>query len=601
MKTTMRRILPSIIIPAFAFTIFLTCYGAPVRPEGIRKGDYSYVKRYLEWCIRKEMSRKGIQGLSIAIVDDQSVVMAEGFGWAVKSKKVPATKETLYQIGSVSKVFTALAAMRLVEENRLDIEKPVSHYIKGFTYKKRFNAPEPTVRHLMYHHAGLPSDNFSIFFTKRESVPFTKMAESLVDEYAAYPPDHVFSYCNLCVTLEGHIVQNAAGEDFVAYTDRALFKPMGMDHTSFSNEPRDPALMSKGYLKGKETDHYIVNPMPAGSIISSVVDLAEFMKTLFAGGRHGGAVIAGDDTIARMYRPQNSGVPLDLDMRFGLGWWLSGLDVLGGARLDYKGVVAWHGGSTVLFNSVLAVLPELKLGVVVLTNTSTAQGAAATIAVEALNRAVGAKTGIAAQRAETEKPRSLTMDPEELGAYEGLYATEYAGAMKITTSGRRGTVKVAGFPLKMNFMEGKKFSLSFLGYTPSMLKDRYFSIEEVAGKTVMVGHIYGKRYLVGARVDPVPVPGAWLRRVGSYVPAAPGDAVKLYEDMEIRFHDGFLFVYFRIRGVPRKVPYLILLPVSDSEAITAGLGRNMGQTVRALSRKGRESILFSGAVFRKSD
>ncbi len=602
MHYVMLRCIISMIIPAFALTAFLACAGAPVRTAAIQKGDYCHTVEYLEWLIPKEMSRNGIQGLSIALVDDQRVVMEKGFGWAVRSGKVRATGQTLYQIGSISKVFTALAAMRLAGENRLDIEKPVSHYLKGFTYRKRFDAPEPTVRHLMYHHAGLPSDNFSIMFTKREAVPFTEMAESLADEYAPYPPDHVFSYSNLGVTLEGHIVQNVAGEDFVTYTERTLFKPMGMEHTSFSNTPKEPSFMSSGYLKRSETDRYIINPMPAGSVISNVDDMAEFMKTLFAGGRHGETGVLRSDGLAEMYRPQNEGVPLDLDMRFGLGWFLSGLEVMAGTRLNYEGVVAWHAGGTILFNTVIAVLPELKLGVVVLTNTSTGATAAAKIAVEALNRAIEAKSGEPApdHPGGAESPR-IVMDPLELKGYAGYYATEYMGAVRIAASGKGASMKVAGFPLKMNFVEGKKFSLSFLGFTPAMLKDKLFSIEEVAGRRIMAAEVYGKRYLFGARVDPVPLPGAWLRRAGAYESIGTGDGVPLYEGMELRVIDGMLIVYFSIRGVARKLPYLILQPVSDTEAVVAGLGRNMGQTMRVLSRDGRECIVFSGAIFRKAD
>jgi CubicO group peptidase (beta-lactamase class C family) len=102
-----------------------SCSTAPIKPTSISSGDYEYTKQYVSWLIRKEMKKNDVAGLSIALVDDQRIVWAQGFGYADTANKVPATPETVYQVGSISKLFTATAVMQLSEEGKIDIDQPV--------------------------------------------------------------------------------------------------------------------------------------------------------------------------------------------------------------------------------------------------------------------------------------------------------------------------------------------------------------------------------------------------------------------------------------------------------------------------------------------
>ncbi|MCU0849248.1 MAG: beta-lactamase family protein [Spirochaetes bacterium] len=588
-------------LAVLVISALISCSSAPKRPDAVKKGDYSYAIEHIKWLIGREMSRAKIEGLSIAIIDGQNVVWAEGFGYAVKSRGIKAARDTLYQIGSISKIFTAMAAMKLVEKGKLDIDRPVSHYLKGLAYRKRFTAPEPRVRHLMYHHSGLPSDNLAMLFTRKSSIPFTAMAAALKDEYAAYPPDLVYSYCNLCVNLEGHIIQKVSGRDFISFTDRELFRPMGMTHTSFSNTPSDEALMSMGYLMGEESDRYVINPLPAGSAISSVSDLAEFIKTLNAGGMRGATRVLAEKTLKKMFIKQNTGSPYDFDLGFGLGWFLSGLDFLAKTRINYGGLVAWHAGSTVLFNSMLAVIPDMKIGVVVLSNSNTGSMAVAKIAVESLNRAIEAKTGEISAAAAAPEPAMEGPGESDPGSIEGYYATEYMGAVRIKKSGSGASMEVGGYSMGMTFYGGKKFRLSYFGIRPGIFRDSYFTVEKVSGKTLLVSEIFGRRYLAGTKAERVRAPDSWLKRAGNYSIFDPGDTVQLFGKLRLGFDDGYMLAYYNITGTPEFIPGMILVPLSDTEAVIAGLGRNMGQTIRVVVRDGKEMLYFSGVLLRRED
>ncbi|HWR72054.1 MAG TPA: serine hydrolase domain-containing protein, partial [Nitrospirota bacterium] len=245
----------SVLVPAVRMfiacivctSLLAACASAPIKPETTLPGDYEYAKQYLTWLIKKEMKKFDVTGLSIALVDDQRVVWAEGFGYADKANKVPATPETVYRVGSISKLFTVTAAMQLAEQGRFDIDKPLQTYLPEFSIKSRFPDAGPiTPRSIMTHHSGLPSDLIQGMWTK-DPEPFTSVASRLTDEYAAYPPNFVFSYSNLAMTLLGHAIEKTSGRDFVSLLDDRVLKPLQMTHSSFAPPgPDGRPLMPKG-------------------------------------------------------------------------------------------------------------------------------------------------------------------------------------------------------------------------------------------------------------------------------------------------------------------------------------------------------------------
>jgi CubicO group peptidase (beta-lactamase class C family) len=121
--------------------------------------NYNPVKEAVSEIIKKEMQKDDVTGLSIALVDDQVVVWAQGFGYADTERGVPATPETAYRLGFLTNLFTATAAMQLVEQGKLDLDQPLQHYLPEFSILTRSNgtaAPPITLRHLLTHHSGLP-------------------------------------------------------------------------------------------------------------------------------------------------------------------------------------------------------------------------------------------------------------------------------------------------------------------------------------------------------------------------------------------------------------------------------------------------------------
>ena len=213
----------------------------------------------------------------------------------------------------------------------------------------------------MTHHSGLPSDHLREMI-RRDPTSLTETERELRDEWVAYPPNFIFSYSNVALRLLGLLIERASHKDFDSHLKETLFLPLDMVITSFVPEPHMSPLLSKGYRGGWETEEILLRPLPSpeGPIYSSVVDLSRFIRMIFAGGKVGDLQILRPETLSEAIQPQNTDIPLDLDFRIGLGWFLNEPDIRNG------GLVVSHGGTLSLFHSQLTLLPEHKLGVVVL-------------------------------------------------------------------------------------------------------------------------------------------------------------------------------------------------------------------------------------------
>src|ERR1700685_2847845 len=164
-----------------AFVFLLIC--PTPRLHGLQQNvaprqDYAEVTETLSRFIQNEMQDKKLPAFSIALVDDQKVTWAQGFGYADPDKKTVATAETVYRIGSVSKLFTDIGVMQLVEAKKLDLDAPVTQYIPDFAPKNSFGKPI-TLRQLMPHRAGWVREPSVGSYFDNENTSLEKMVESL--------------------------------------------------------------------------------------------------------------------------------------------------------------------------------------------------------------------------------------------------------------------------------------------------------------------------------------------------------------------------------------------------------------------------------------
>lgn len=589
---TLAVLLPALILSA--------CASAPPRPAALTPGDYGYTREYGSWKIRQIMRSNDVVGLSIALVDDRKVVWAEGFGFADEAAGVPAGPDTVYRVGSVSKLFTVLAALMLSEQGRLGLDRPLADYVTTFSLRTRYPDSRPiSVRSVMTHHSGIPSDHLKGMWT-RSPEPLAMLPGRIRDEYAAFPPDTVFSYSNLGMSLLGLAVQNASGREFEKYLRESVLEPLGMGRSAFSHEIDRSPLAAKAYRGSREAVEPPLRDVPAGGLNSSVNDLSRFLRMILAEGRlEDGRLLLRPESVREMLRPQNTDVPLDLGFRVGLGWMLGGL---GAVNLHGAGPVAHHGGATIYHRAQLVVLPEAKLGVVVLTNTRTARAVATPIAAEVLKVALETKTGV--RQPERKQAESGPFLPrEELRSWAGDYATP-AGLVRLAPAGDHLAAKAIGRTFRLEARPDGKLQPRYrlLGLFPVDLGEYGFlgvSRKTVAGRDILAASAGAVEALVGERVIPAPIPEAWRRRVGRYECVNAGDDVRVYDRVSLQEKDGMLLVDFSLPDYGNFPMTFVLRPLSDDEAIFAGLWRGMGETVRAVSRDDGEVILYSGYELKK--
>jgi hypothetical protein len=453
----------------------------------------------------------------------------------------------------------------------------------------------------MTHHSGLPSDYLKGMWT-RDPEPFTRVADRIKDEYAANPPGTVFSYSNLGVTLLGDAIGKVAERDFVSLVRDEILLPLGMSRSSFSPSADRTPLAAKGYRKGTEAEEPPLRDVPAGGLNTSVNDLSRFVRMVFAGGKAGDHQIVKPETLAEMLRQQNTDVPLDLDFRVGLGWMLGGL---GDIDIRNGGPVAHHTGATLLFHGQMIVLPERKLGVVVLANSDAARGVVEKVAAEALKLALEAKTGERQPKREKPEGGDGSLSKEALQRYEGWYATSF-GAVNVreTSGGLRADVMNRSLRLipraDGSFVLQHRL-LGLFSLRIGALDGVGFSRPDVAGREILAARMNGREFPIGERMRPVPVPAQWLGRTGEYEIANPGEDVILPEKVRLRAEDGFLFVDYSSPILFPGTASFAVAPVSDDEAVIRGFGRGMGETVRVVTVNGENMLSYSGYLLRKRD
>jgi len=349
-----------------------------------------------------------------------------------------------------------------------------------------------------------------------------------------------------------------------------------------------------------EAEEVPVRDVPAGGLNSNAADLARFMRMVFAGGKTDYGRILKPETVAEMLRPQNGGVPLDLDFRTGLAWALGGLGDLDPAR---TGPVAQHSGATLYHRSILMILSDHKLGIVVLSNSSSAGGVVNKVAVEALKLALETKTGI--RQPERKKPETAagTPSPDSLRGYEGRYAT-LAGVVPVTLKSDHLRAELMGRSFRLvprtDGLLGVQYRLfGLIPISLGGLDDTGISRATVAGRDILKARFAGREGLLGERIEPVPIPEAWLARAGEYDIANLGDDAPVLQKLRMRHDGGLLVVDYIMPYFFSATRSLAIKPISDSEAILYGLGRGMGETVEAVTVNGQEYLKYSGYLLRK--
>jgi len=330
----------------------------------------------LESFILSKMSSTRIPGLSIAVVRGGEVVYARGFGFRDVERGLAATPRTVYGIGSVTKSFTAIAVLKLVEEGMLSLDDEVSKYV---TLRLEARGKPVRIHHLLTHSSGIPALAYAEAFIRSQLgldgtwLPVAKAEDviSFMLDYAEWvhaEPGTRYFYLNEGYVLLGYVVSKVSGMRYEDFVRKYILRPLGMSRTYFEEAEvsADPDVATP-YIVDRE-GRYVRSRFPYGitadgGLLSNCEDMARYVSMLIGRGELGGVRILGREYVEAMERKYID-IPSGMFGDDGYGYGLTVTERFLGRKL------VRHSGSVLVYTAFMGYLPDDGVGVVVLANSS---------------------------------------------------------------------------------------------------------------------------------------------------------------------------------------------------------------------------------------
>ncbi len=313
-----------------------------------------------------EVLRAGGSSVGVALATRDRIVFARGYGKADLAAATPATADTLFPIGSVSKMFAAVAVMQLVDKGLVDLDRPLVQYLPAF----RMADPRYTgitVRMLLNHSSGIAGTRYTSAETT-VAVPGYAAAvmAGLANQGLKADPGAFAVYCNDGWTLCDPLVAAVGGMSYRDWVKQNIFAPLGMTRSTFSVAPLPAGSYAKAYQSSAAMPQEYVNVDAAGGIYSTTAEMAAFVRMFLDEGRGpGGRQVLSKESIAKMGVDQTSSTFNPVSYKgftYGLGW-----DSVAPPGLGQVGVSGWtKNGGTFFYGAQILVAPTEDLAVVVL-------------------------------------------------------------------------------------------------------------------------------------------------------------------------------------------------------------------------------------------
>jgi CubicO group peptidase (beta-lactamase class C family) len=350
------------------------------------KPDLAAVIGAYRASLPETMAKQRIPGLAVAVTTDRELLWAEGFGVTAEGGAVPVTSETRFSAQSMSKNFTAAAVLAAVRDGLVGLDVPITAYLPDFAVRSRFeDHPERkmTLRLLLSHRAGFTHEAPDGNNYDPGTGSFEDHVRSISRTWLRFPVGERYCYSNLGIDLAGWVLQVRSGLPFAEYVRRYVLVPAGLTAASFDVEDiRGDALRAIGHNRMRTPVAVEVPMLAAGGLYAGAAELAAWVRMHLNKGRVGDKSILPEELLSEM-----SAIAF-ADRRHTHGYGL------GLAVAPHEGTVLLnHGGGGYGFLTYMGWSPELKIGVVVLTNSS-GHDVQTSLPLEILGRFAEAGAGI---------------------------------------------------------------------------------------------------------------------------------------------------------------------------------------------------------------
>ena len=463
------------------------------------------IARYRE-VIAAELARGVVPCLSVAWIVDGRVVHAAGYGMADRDHGLHASAETIYRAGSISKLFNAIAVMQLVEQGKLDLDAPLERGLSGFRIEVPFaKAGEITIRQLLCHRSGMIRECPVGGYLDPSQPSLVDTVASVANCALVNPPNSKTRYSNVGPTLAGRAVEIQSGQSYPEYQLEHILKPLGMNGSVWlMNDALRPRLAhavmrvanGDGSYRDQAAPRFELGTVPAGNLYTSSQDLGRFAAWLMGGeSAESDPKILKFESLAKMFEVQLSGEPTG----FGLGFSI-------GKFRNHKTVQ--HTGAVYGFTSSIVVLPDERIGAVVLTAADLAGAAVRRLSESGLELLLETVKG----ETPPKTPARVEVPTSELAAFAGDFESQsYWATLRLDGTTLRGTL--SGQPIELAPIGPLKF------VADGRLMHRAAFEFEREGDRVVAFTAAGQRF---ERVDPAnvkPIPATWKKLVGVYGPS----------------------------------------------------------------------------------
>ncbi|HLC95366.1 MAG TPA: serine hydrolase domain-containing protein [Patescibacteria group bacterium] len=324
-----------------------------------------HTAKILDAWLPYKIQYENIPGLSVGIVYQGKLVYQQGFGYANVSKKIPATPDTCYRIASISKIFTAVAIMQLVEQGKVRLNDTVTRYLPWFHIQtKHFTSQNITIRHLLSHTSGIWRDGDTPHWETDTFPNFAEVKKSLSEKTLVFPNNTVFKYSNFGFALLGEVIKQVSGMEYGEYVTTHIINPLHLKHTTPDFSEQANKWLATGYARHipdatRQTFHHTQTNVyaPAAGFLSNVLDMARYLVALSPQNTDN-ILINQKSKKMLMKKHHRTG---ENDEAYGLGFEMYTIK---------KRNIVGHGGSFPGFSTFIALDAKNDIGVVVLANTN---------------------------------------------------------------------------------------------------------------------------------------------------------------------------------------------------------------------------------------
>lgn len=535
----------------------------------------------------KKLKNKNKGAVSAAFFNGDEILYTFYDGFINKEKKLAPKEDSLFMIGSNTKVLTSLGLFRLIEDGKLSLDDPITKFIPEFSVKSRMGEYDVTVENLLMHRGGIQCDLYPYIVGKAHT--YTDIIPALTQTYRTSVPGTMFAYSNLGYTLLGIVMERCGGKPYAQFLQDELFAPLGME-VYFCREDDLPAEVADRVAhsfdkKGKRTKDVLGTLIPAGSnTYTTIPSLVKIGQLLMNDGRCGDV---------QLYKPETIQLMKTLKIRDEL----DNVVVCGGygllhhaLSLDYEtGRMLGHGGDTMNHHSVFNFLPDEKIGFIAFANFENAPRLEREIEVGMFNEYL------------KEEGFRKKEKKEELVQFEAKdYTGKYDSALGIIefkpNSKGELTTKIGKIPAVLQLdSEGWLNVKPGAAWTklPPIAKHMEgikFREAEYFGRKVLLIQQRGVVSAVGEIYYEPQVNHAWLKALGTYR-IEDKQFKDLFPKAVLSLKDGDLILSLYVEGEKTD---LSLSVINDREAVNKGFGRNMKETVFLRQKNGKNLITVMG-------